>query len=114
MVTDDYYAKELVFQQTIDERGNADRLGMQISVDRSGDELLVTVPGCHSLSTGTLYFYKPDDRSKDLLLDLHTDDKGEQRVSSGMLGKGTYELIVRWKTGDIQYEQQRHLIISNE
>lgn len=111
MVTDNYYAQELTFQATIDARSHADRLAQKVQVKRQNSHWLISIPACGVKSTGSIIFYRPDDPSKDLLLELSANNQGEQLIDAARLHKGQYELTVQWSSGGIAYEHRQPFIV---
>lgn len=100
----DYYAKELKFQDQIDASLNSNALTQPISyniMDRSIQIVLPKEIVSEQLS-GTIYFMRPSDSTKDKTIALNTDEEGIQMIDPGFV-KGVYKMQISLKSGDKNY-----------
>ena len=100
----DYYAKELKFQERIDATANCNRLTQPVTyrvMDRSvqirlPEEILSGHP------SGTVFFMRPSDSSKDKTIPLATDTEGLQMIDPGFV-KGVYKMQISVRSGNKNY-----------
>lgn len=74
LVTPDYYEEEIKYQERIDQSRHADSLTGKLSVDRSGDSIMLRFP--EELSeqpiNGNVWIYYPADESLDVKTTFET------------------------------------------
>jgi hypothetical protein len=76
LVTPDYYEQEIKYQQRIDQSKRAEALTEKLSIERTGDSLIIKFPkeqrdreiNCQ------LWFYYPADESLDVKADIRTNN----------------------------------------
>lgn len=99
----DYYARELKFQQQIDALQNANRLNAPITHEVSGNKVLIRLPQ-QLLSDdleGRIELLRPSDSSLDIHLELSVDESGFQSIS--IAKKGLYRLRIYLQSQGINY-----------
>ncbi len=113
MVTADYYAEELKFQQVIDGQRNAGRLSSPVSVRQQGNLVLITFP--EELRNvpvkGQAHFYRPSDSRQDFTAPLTMDNEGKITVPGEHLQKGNYHVKLQWEQGGAAYFQETQIFI---
>ncbi|HEU4716343.1 MAG TPA: FixH family protein [Bacteroidia bacterium] len=105
LVSDDYYQKELVYQDQIDKMNNAKELSVQPVVSADAHVVRITFPHADSAAnvTGVITFYRPSDSSKDLTEKISAGTDGVQVLSSDSLEKGLYQLQMNWSVAGKNY-----------
>lgn len=88
--TEDYYAKELQFQNQIDKSNNYSNLNNEIKLVQDGEQYLIALP--HIADSGSIYFYRPSDKKLDRRFKIQPEQKTEQRISTLDLEKGRYQI----------------------
>lgn len=104
LVSKDYYIKELKFQEQIIAAANSEQLSQPITykvLDRSVQLVLPKELLLHNLS-GTVFFMRPSDSSKDKSIPLATDEEGIQMIDPGFV-KGVYKMQISVKSGNKNY-----------
>ncbi|WP_158605960.1 FixH family protein [Taibaiella sp. KBW10] len=99
LVTENYYAEELKFQQKIDARTHANQLSDSVRIhdDGKGIILLAFPTECIGQSiTGTIYCYNPSDSKKDYRTPISIDGKGLQVIQAQFLRSGSYLIQIEW------------------
>ena len=110
LVTEDYYAKELAFQNQIDRSDNAKREGYKLSVSQNEEGLSVSVEGLEStITSGTAALMRPSDENLDLTETLST--QGECMFEAAQLKRGKYSLSVSWEEGETPYMLEKEVFI---
>lgn len=100
----DYYVKELKFQEQINAADNSNKLVHPITYKVMDRSVLLLLPK-EILSdniSGTVYFMRPSDASKDKCIPLATDEKGIQMIDPGFI-KGVYKMQISLKSGNKRY-----------
>lgn len=106
LVTYNYYAEELKFQQKIDARSNTNRLSDSVRIHDNGAGVLVLAFPRECIGKGiegNIYFYNPADSRKDYRIPIRIDEKGLQTLSSDPLRSGRYLVQVEWNMNDKTY-----------
>ena len=113
LVTEEYYAEELLYQQQIDRKRNAINLLNPLTIKHEGNQLKVQFPNEFTANgvEGTLFFYKPDDKKKDNLVNISADNSGLQVIDLTDLAKGYYQLKIAWQSNGISYYQEEDIFI---
>lgn len=113
LVTEEYYAEELVYQQQIDKKINADNLENPLTIKQEKNQLRIQFPTEIALNgvEGTLFFYKPDDKKKDNLLNIAAEKNGLQLIDVTDFAKGYYQLKIEWQSNGISYYQEEDIFI---
>lgn len=113
MVTPDYYAEELKFQQVIDGQRNVGRLSEPVSVRQQGNLVLITFPEeLRNIPVkGQAHFYRPSDSRYDVTTPITIDAEGKLAVPGGQLQKGNYQVKLQWEQGGASYFQETQIFI---
>ena len=67
LVTEDYYAEELAYQNDIDKLNNANTLGENLSYEKTDDGLIIKFPETldYKSITGKVFLYRPSNKQLD-------------------------------------------------
>ncbi|MCO5280960.1 MAG: FixH family protein [Chitinophagales bacterium] len=104
LVTPDYYAKELKYQERIDQIANTKNLQTPLKWEVSGREVLLTFPKEASANASAkILFYKPNSSQKDVMVECKADADGKSIVASEKLESGMYQMQIEWQAGSISY-----------
>lgn len=88
LVTTDYYAEELIFQQQIDASNNAKPFMDSIIIKAEGEMVNIKFPSdFYSATTGEVYFYKASDSEYDHKYPLELNATGMQQFNKSTLQK---------------------------
>jgi hypothetical protein len=113
LVAEDYYAKELRYQEQIDKLQNAASLEQEVRFDALPGRLVLTFPPSvpPGAISGELFMMRPNDESADRRVPLKVDPQGRFSVDTGDLPKGAYLVHLEWKANDVEYltEDRIHL-----
>jgi nitrogen fixation protein FixH len=113
LVAEDYYAKELRYQEQIDKLRNAAALEQEVRFDALPGRLVITFPPSVPPATikGELFMMRPNDESADRRVPLRVDPQGRFSVDTSDLPKGAYSVHLEWKAQDVAYltEDRIHL-----
>jgi len=113
LVTDNYYAEELQFQDKINksERAKALEDPLKWEVDEKG--ILIHYPKSFSEKnlSGKVNLYCPSDDSKDLHFQVSTKNN-IQFIASSEIPDGRYYLQIDWKNGEDTYWNEDLIVIN--
>jgi hypothetical protein len=104
LVTGDYYAQELRYQEKIDQEKNAQALGGKLRYELKNEQLLVYFPADFKSKTiaGKVTVYCPADKSKDVVKTFVTGDAPVSvNIPAGSISM--YELQVNCKVDGRDY-----------
>jgi hypothetical protein len=112
LVTTDYYAKELKYQDKIDEMGRVSSLSAPVVFEVKGNELIIQFPKDFAgrQLTGEAVLYCPSDENKDLKKDFSIMDQ-PLKIELPSTNKGLHELHLSWKEGSITYYFEKKIFI---
>lgn len=104
LVTPDYYAQEVGYQNKLDKMNNAERLVTPVVATQTGNNVVITFPAdVKGPYTGTALFYRPSNAADDVSLKITADTNGQMLVPATNLKKGNYSLLLDWKASGKAY-----------
>lgn len=97
LVTPDYYKEELAFEEIITAKKNLDNLPQTIDWEIKSDRILFQFPAYFKdkVTTGTIYFYRPSDKSLDKKIEVKLNENLAQEVMKKELASGIYQLKLK-------------------
>ncbi len=104
LVSKDYYAKELKFQNQIDAQSNANNLSVAINymVDNRSVKIILPKEVLSPSLNGTVYFLRSNDATQDKTIPLMTDEDGVQIINPGFI-KGIYKMHISFTSQGKSY-----------
>jgi hypothetical protein len=112
LVTTDYYAKELKYQQKIDEIKRVSALLAPVEYTVKDNALTIQFPKDFAgrQLAGEAVLYCPSDERKDIKKNFILKDESLQiEIPAG--SKGLYELHLSWQDGGVTYYFEKKIII---
>ena len=113
MVTDEYYPKELKYQDQIEKTKNYNALAQKIELKVNGD-LAVVFPKLTDKPegiTGNIHIYRPSDKRLDLEKEIQLDTTYTTMFNKSVLQSGKYEVIIEWQANNQPYLAKMPLYI---
>jgi hypothetical protein len=113
LVSDDYYAQEMKFQDKIDAINNEKSLVGSIHHSINGNEITL-IADSSLLSNdfeGTIHFFRPSDSSKDIQLKMNFVNN-TQAIDSKQLIHGAYKLQLSWTSNQKKYFKEEVIFIN--
>lgn len=104
LVSKDYYQKELLYQEDIDEINRTIEGGFLPKLERTGDQLQVSIPELTQIEGGKIHLYRPDDPSAD---QHFTMKQVATAIPVGELKTGRWEVKVRFQHEGKWYQHQQ-------
>jgi len=114
LVSENYYEKELKYQDKIDMINRTNSLPEKVGIESSPGAVKVKFPGSLSKEniTGKINFYRAMDKKKDFSIDISKNENGEQLVPTDKLDKGNWKVEVVWKMNDKEYFNQSEIFLN--
>jgi hypothetical protein len=105
VVTDNYYEKELKYQEQIDKVTRTRLLKNPMEISNTGKELIIKFPNVPDKTQNKdfISLYRPSDNTKDVKIPVVTDTSRIQVVSVEKLVKGYWKIQVNWTSGGSEY-----------
>ena len=115
LVTTDYYAKELKYQQKIDEIDRVNALLAPVTCEIKNNELVIIFPKDFSGKniTGEATLYCPSDEDNDATQKFNIVD-APLIVPIPSIKKNAYELHLTWHSGELNYYFEKKIFITKE
>ncbi len=105
MVTEDYYPKELKYEDQIDKIKNYNALAKKVKVS-IGESLQIQFPdniADASGITGLVHLYRPSDKDLDIEEEIKLNKAYSMSIPKQNLKNGKYELIIEWQANGQPY-----------
>ena len=103
LVAEDYYAKEIKFQDVIDKKSRAAALPVDIKWESKEGGILITYPEMGTQISGDILLFRPSDKTKDISFEVAPDDKLQQYIKDASFLHGKYIIQIDWKSGNVEY-----------
>jgi len=112
LVTTDYYAKELKYQDKIDATTRANSLSEDIRYDINDKQIVLHFPKefTGKKINGTAELYCPSDENKDIKQDFVADN-AIVTININAGNKGQQELHISWQVNGVDYYFEKKIFI---
>jgi hypothetical protein len=111
LVTEDYYAKDLAYQQQYDKLTNSQALANDLTIGKVGEGVQFVFPKETQQPNGEILFYRADDKSKDFSIKIAPDAQGQQLVPTDKLTPGRWTVKVDWQAGGKPFYKEQVVIL---
>lgn len=113
LVSKDYYAQEIAFQDKINAVNNEKSLIGSINHSVNGNEVILTIDSTLLSNDfeGTIVFFRPSDSSKDVKLKMNFNNY-TQIINGSSLIHGAYKLQLTWVTNHTKYFKEDVIFIN--
>jgi len=113
LVTEDYYAKELAYQDEIDQGRNAASLNTELTWASNRDYLTLGLRGDFDPEEieGFINVFRPSDESLDFEEPLDLDENGNQNFDFEKFKVGKYQIQVFWTVGQTECYLEKNIFI---
>ncbi|MBK8876098.1 MAG: FixH family protein [Bacteroidetes bacterium] len=113
LVTPDYYAQELKFQDKIESINRNNELTSALSIDYSDAGIIITYPSDlqNKTITGAINIFRPSDKSKDQTIEITPDKEMKQTINTTSLSKGMYRIKVDYEVDGSGYYSEKQIVI---
>ncbi|UKJ05925.1 FixH family protein [Solitalea lacus] len=113
LISPNYYADELKYQEKINASENAGTLSESLKVEAINKSITIDLPKDFegkSIS-GEINLVRPSDKSKDVKVPLNASMKGVQQISSNKFVKGLYLLQIQVKCDGKDYFFEQNIFM---
>lgn len=112
LVEEDYYPRELNYQEQITMQANTDALEEKLTFEKTDSLLLVSFPDFFrgKVVSGTILVYRPSDHTQDKLYPIELDSNNFFYIPAFRLLPGKYILKANWTCEGIPYYQENVFI----
>jgi hypothetical protein len=107
LVTENYYEKEIKYQDQIDREKSAATLDREVLVfDASAKSMVLDLP---IGAKGTLQLFRPSDARLDQELNLDITDEGKTTVPLQTLKSGYWRVQLTWTENGVDFYQEKKI-----
>jgi nitrogen fixation protein FixH len=112
LVSKDYYAQELKYQDKIDAINNTNALASSIDHKVEASSIILNInPELNSSGlSGSINFFRPSDSSKDVKIKMNFVND-QQVISKSALEHGTYKMQLSWTNNGKNYYKEEVIYI---
>lgn len=111
LVTDDYYAQEIAYQDKIDSKERLKELNEDLQISLDGEHLQIKFPHAdHTSAKGKIHCFRPSDEAKDFIVDVNIVS-GKQLIPIERFSKGKYLIKIDWMANEASYYSEQVIII---
>ncbi len=113
LVTEDYYATDLAYQDHKDKVANYTGLSEKVAESFQGEtrSYHIQFPTNMSSITGEVHFYRPSSASLDYRVPIKTDTSNQFVIPVDHLQSGQWMVQLEWTAGGLPYFKETRLII---
>jgi|APLak6261661892_1056031.scaffolds.fasta_scaffold08701_2 hypothetical protein len=113
LVSPDYYAKELKYQDKINEMNNANALSEPVThtINTTGIEIQFPTLFTNKTVKGEIVFFCPSDANKDYKTPLTLNRSGSQTIAKSSLHSGMYKMQLSWTADNKNYFTEETIVI---
>lgn len=114
LVSTDYYAQEIKYQDKIDRLNNSEQLDVKLAVvysaEHSNIQIVFPENSTPTNTTGEIVLFRPDNSKLDFKIPIDITE-GVQNISTEKLSKGLWRVKSSWSTNDTPYYQEEKIFI---
>jgi len=115
LVEDDYYAKDLKYQEHIDKLNATSSLTEQIQMKVKSDtrHIIFDFPSeikPESIS-GTIFLVRPSNARLDTSFTIELDDSGIQTISTERMARGNWRVRIDWQSDTLHFFNENVIFI---
>lgn len=114
LVTDDYYAKGIKYQEQIEKMNRTKKLSEQLDIRVNAGYVAFAFPKFFKSNElgGTIHFFRPSDKTKDFTVKVETDTARVQNITTINLLKGLWKVKIDWNAKGSSFFNEKNLIIN--
>jgi hypothetical protein len=113
MIDDNYYTKELEYQQIIDAKQNLMNVSTNNLVGQNLNEIFIILPAgaFEKLEGGYIELLRTDSEKKDVRQDIKSVGTNRFVIPKSGLTKGIYKARISWKNNGIPYYKEESVFV---
>jgi len=114
LVTDNYYEKDLKYQNQIDKLNRTVALEEKVEIKFDGLNVELIFPASFEVDkiSGEVYFYRPSDGKKDFTIPLTLNSEARQIIPVTRIDKGFWRIKLSWTSDGIEYYNERAITVN--
>jgi len=113
LVDDNYYARDINYQQEFDRRLNSNALADPLRIVATAKGYELRFPDAReNRVNGSVHLYRPSSKKDDRRLVLSVDEQGHMALPLAGMKPGRYEAIVEWNAGGVEYYDELALTVN--
>lgn len=111
LVTEDYYEKELEFEETQKKQEKTALLSTQTKLSIVNDKFVVNFPKeVEGVISGNIVFFKPSSQKDDKSIDFKTASSNYELAINEYL-PGMYKVKINWEANGVEYYNEDEIVI---
>lgn len=116
LVTPDYYAEELKYQDRIESVNRNNALETPVAITLSDNGVLVSFPESFKdrKLEGTIHLFRPSDNTLDLSFPIKTDTNMSQSIGESAMKPGLYHVQVDYLVDGESYYTEKKLVVKRK
>jgi nitrogen fixation protein FixH len=113
LVSDNYYEKELKYQEQIDKSQRTKSLKEKTEIQLLDKQIKIKFPNLPDKNNqkNSILLYRPSNVSKDLKIAISVDSQGIQIIPTEKLEKGFWKIKLSWVSNEAEYYDESILNI---
>jgi nitrogen fixation protein FixH len=113
LVVENYYEEDLKYQQHYEKLANSKALVNDITINHNSEKeiIIIQFPKEKGDISGSILFYRPSDKSKDLKIEIEVDQDFEQSLPVSKLSSGLWKLKIDWQAGETPFYKEETVIL---
>lgn len=111
LVTQDYYQKELEYQDIINFKANAQKLEKGLTYKIEKNEIEFNFPEEQSGISGNIQFYRASNDIFDQFFEIKLDDQNKMKVNLGKTPMGLYKMMIKWDNNSVGYYVEKDIYL---
>lgn len=111
LVEDNYYDKEIAYQQHIDKVKRTKTLVNPLVWKMENKNLVLKFPKDMGDIKGSVTFYRPSDSKSDRIILIHPDQENVQSVALNQMAKGLWRVKFNWQADTTGYFNEDILFV---
>ena len=107
--SDDYYKKEIEYEQEMNALINASQLKVHAKIDLTEEYVVVVLPTKEQVSNVQIALFRPDNKKKDKL--LNENNSKTIMIAKNTLLKGRYNVAIKYEVNGKKILQKEEIMI---
>lgn len=114
LVSPDYYAQELKFQDKINQMNNMNLISGQIEYQAKNNTITISYPKSWQEfpATGNIKFYRPSNSKLDFSTTLKINSSGVQQIQNAQFERGIYTMQISFTQQGKKYYKEQQIFMN--
>jgi nitrogen fixation protein FixH len=116
LVSDNYYEREIGYQNQMDSAARARECGASLTYDPATTRVVISIPGAQFFQncTGKIEFYRPSSPELDREYPLDASAHGPQTIDASRLAAGLWKVKATWRAGGQDYYLDQRIVVAEK